>query len=218
MHDNLIRGFGYNFKPPYMYIAMELCEHSLHDEIEAQDGIGPEAFRQLLKCTNEGFKCLVKHSIVHGDVKPENILVANGIYKLADFGLSMFANAEEKLQMAGGSFFYCHPDVFESNFWRKIGLSEMPTRSLPSQIDIYSIGVTLFKSISNKLPFIASGHKEMYELITKKSKNSVRGIEVNGSHSYYDTLPKCTLQGYRKEMITKLLVQLLKVSILHDIS
>lgn len=214
MHENLIRGFGYKIEPPFTYIAMELCERSLHDEIEEQDGIGAEAFRQLLKCINEGFKCLVEHNIVHVDVKPKNILVANGIYKLADFGLSMFANAEEELILPGGSFSYCHPDVFESNFWQEIGLSEMPMRLLQRQIDIYSIGVTLFQSISNKLPFIASDHKKMYELITNKTENSVRGIEVNDSYSYYDTLSKCTLQGYRREMITKLLVQLLKVSIL----
>lgn len=213
MHVNLVRSFGYKHEPPYTFIAMELCERSLHEEIEQQDGIGPAALRQLIQCLKDGFKCLVKHNIVHGDVKPKNILVVNGIYKLADFGLSVFAKPDEKLYMVGGTFHYCHPDVFVANYWPQIGLSEMPVRLLPREIDIYSIGVTLFQSITNKLPFNAPNHQTMYKLITQKGKNSIRGTEVNGRYFYEEQLPKCTLYANQKKEMTKLLVQLLEVSI-----
>lgn len=213
MHDNIIRAFGYEIKSPYTFIAMELCERSLHDEINEQDGIGPEALRQLIQCLKEGFKCLMEYNVVHGDVKPKNILAVNGVYKLADFGLSMFAKADEKLKMAGGSFYHCHPTVFASNYWQKIGLPEEPKILLPREIDIYSVGVTLFQAISNNVPFDALDHKSMYKLITQKEKNSIRGAEVFGRFYYTDRLPKCTLHAARKKGMAQLLVKLLKVNI-----
>ena len=35
-----------------------------------------------------GFLELIENGIIHRDVKPANILVKNGVYKLADFGFS----------------------------------------------------------------------------------------------------------------------------------
>lgn len=194
---------------------MELCQSSLLDEISAQDGIGPVALKQLIQCFKEGFKCMLKHDIVHCDIKPANILTLNGVYKITDFGLSMFAKPDQKLQMASGSFYHCHPDVFKAVFWSKIGLVEMPKDLLPREIDLYSIGVTLFQSISNKLPFIASEHKSMYELISEKPKDSVRGVEVNGCLLYEDRLPKCTLYGDQEKEMTQMLIRLLKVTYFH---
>lgn len=36
----------------------------------------------------KGFLELIENGIIHRDVKPANILMSKGVYKLADFGLS----------------------------------------------------------------------------------------------------------------------------------
>jgi serine/threonine protein kinase len=40
--------------------------------------------------TIKGYKVLYDKKILHQDLKPENVLIDNGLYKLADFGLSIF--------------------------------------------------------------------------------------------------------------------------------
>ncbi len=40
----------------------------------------------------KAFLELSKKGVVHRDLKPDNILLHNGIYKLADFGLSEMTN------------------------------------------------------------------------------------------------------------------------------
>lgn len=45
----------------------------------------------------EGFNYLKKHSIVHRDMKPSNILINNGIYKIADFGMARTNNLNKSL-------------------------------------------------------------------------------------------------------------------------
>ena len=37
-----------------------------------------------------GYKILFDKKILHQDIKPGNILIRNNVYKLADFGLSIF--------------------------------------------------------------------------------------------------------------------------------
>lgn len=37
-----------------------------------------------------GYKVLFDSKILHQDIKPQNILIKDGVYKLADFGLSVF--------------------------------------------------------------------------------------------------------------------------------
>lgn len=37
-----------------------------------------------------GYKVLWDNKILHQDLKPANILIKNGLFKLADFGFSIF--------------------------------------------------------------------------------------------------------------------------------
>lgn len=37
-----------------------------------------------------GYKVLYDRKILHQDLKPDNILLKSGTYKIADFGLSVF--------------------------------------------------------------------------------------------------------------------------------
>jgi len=45
-----------------------------------------KAFYEILK----GYEALYKKGILHQDLKPDNILIKNETYKLADFGFSIF--------------------------------------------------------------------------------------------------------------------------------
>ena len=47
-----------------------------------------EYFPNLVKCLTHALSIMKYHSIFHGDIKPANVLMKNGTFKLADFGLS----------------------------------------------------------------------------------------------------------------------------------
>jgi len=84
--------------------------------------------------------------IIHRDIKPENIMITNdGVVKLADLGLAKrIESANDGLTKAGSIFgtpYYMAPEQAK-NF------SDVDQRS-----DIYSLGVTLFKMISGRVPF-----------------------------------------------------------------
>lgn len=84
--------------------------------------------------------------IIHRDIKPENIMITlDGVVKLADLGLAKRVDtADDGLTAAGSIFgtpYYMAPEQAKD-------FSGVDQRS-----DIYSLGVTLYKMISGKVPF-----------------------------------------------------------------
>ncbi len=88
-----------------------------------------------------------ERGIIHRDIKPENVMITrDGVVKLADLGLAkrIGAGAGDGLTQAGSIFgtpYYMAPEQAKD-------FSNVDQRS-----DIYSLGVTLFKAISGRVPF-----------------------------------------------------------------
>ncbi|KAJ3327939.1 bifunctional endoribonuclease/protein kinase ire1 [Blyttiomyces sp. JEL0837] len=100
-HPNVIRYFYQEATEKFMYIALELCPASLHDVIEnphsarlgqLRTQLNP---RQTLSQIIAGIQHLHSMKIVHRDIKPQNILIAENDKKtqthprilISDFGL-----------------------------------------------------------------------------------------------------------------------------------
>lgn len=93
--------------------------------------------------------------ILHRDVKPENILVANGDYaKLADFGLAKLAAGVEPLEprtrtgMIIGTVAYMSPE-------QAAGLP------VDERSDIFSFGIVLYEMLAGRRPFAGATDLEL---------------------------------------------------------
>ena len=70
-------------------MVIEFCNKgTLQDEIDNKSRIPEKEAILILKQIINGIKELHQHKIVHRDLKAENILIHNGVYKIADFGFS----------------------------------------------------------------------------------------------------------------------------------
>ncbi len=99
------------------------------------------------------------HGIVHRDLAPSNILLAqigaqSAVVKVLDFGLAQMADAddEDEVTAAGvhiGTIEYMAPEYIQTNI-------------LDSRADLYSLGVLMFEMLTGSPPF-KGGKLEVYE-------------------------------------------------------
>ena len=111
-----------------------------------------------------------KRGIIHRDIKPENIMITrDGTVKLADLGLAkkITLKGGEDLTQAGsilGTPFYMAPEQAKD-------FSHVDERS-----DIYSLGVTLFKTITGKVPFTGRTPIEIMMRVVEGNRSSLRDL------------------------------------------
>jgi len=131
--------------PPY-FIMEYLEGETLEDVIKSSEGFSLEEIIKVMKAALSALQYCHNHGIIHRDVKPSNFMFTlDGVLKLTDFGI---AKAHQNTSRTGegmtlGSTDYMSPE-------QALGKADLDHRS-----DIYSLGVTLYQIVCDRLPFIA---------------------------------------------------------------
>ncbi|CAI5933798.1 unnamed protein product [Closterium sp. NIES-65] len=96
----------------------------------------------------EGLRYLHARSIVHRDLKTDNLLLdqAHRVVKIADFGVSRVEPGDRSMKRRTGTFGYMAPEV----------LKEQPYDHMA---DVYSYGIVLWEIVTCGNPFLFEGLK-----------------------------------------------------------
>lgn len=105
--------------------------------------------RTLLTQVGEAITYMHQQGVVHGDLKPANILFnAQGEALLADFGLAaMETQRQARQSVITGSFHYMAPEQCEG--------------VLSRQSDQYALGCMTYELVTGRVPFVAMGLREI---------------------------------------------------------
>ncbi|MBR1587910.1 MAG: serine/threonine protein kinase [Kiritimatiellae bacterium] len=139
-HPNIAQIYSFGQEQGMPYIAMELVSGgSLDKDMEASPGdldqvrvmrIGQQMVDALALAADQG--------LVHGDVKPENVLYAeDGTAKLVDFGLAAMQGDSSEIW---GTPYYISPE-------------KCRRQKIDFRADIYSLGGTLYHALTGQPPF-----------------------------------------------------------------
>ena len=139
-HPHIAQIYSFGQVKGQPYIAMELVSGGSLDKMMAAQGpLDPTVIMHVGAQVAEGLREAAEAGLVHGDIKPENILFDNEKNaKLVDFGLSAMASGPGN--DVWGTPYYIAPE--------KVRRQKSDFRS-----DIYSLGGTLYHAIAGIPPF-----------------------------------------------------------------
>lgn len=141
-HPNVVHIYYVGRDDESPFLAMELVDGGTIADRLAN---GPLPFLEIIDIAIQTADALghsVKFDILHGDIKPSNILLTrDGVAKLSDFGLARrLSQATETGQIAAGTPVYMAPET--------VAPDAADIRS-----DMYSLGITLFEMTFGGLPY-----------------------------------------------------------------
>jgi len=159
IHPNIAQIYSYGICDGMPYMAMELAAGgSLYSLMNANPGKADVA-RVLKICQQvaQALQCASDQGCVHGDVKPENILLdSNGNAKLVDFGLAAMQMDTDEIW---GTPYYISPE-------------KVRKESIDFRADMYSLGGTLYHALTGMAPFEGEDSiavvKRRFEVIPEK--------------------------------------------------
>lgn len=145
-HNNLVNVKKMKLSSHHkQYFIMEYCSGgTLTDFIKSNKSISEDEIIDFLQQFCMGYRVLFEMGIIHRDIKPDNILIHNDIYKIADFGLAkVVEQLKESMKLSTrGTPLYLAPELIQK------------TAAGP-KVDMWSLGVILHKMLfNNKYPFL----------------------------------------------------------------
>jgi serine/threonine-protein kinase len=130
------------------FVVMPMCDGgNLRQFMKSYDFVPLDKCRETLMQVASAIDAAHRHGVLHGDIKPENVLFA-GDHRtayLADFGVAKYFPVQERVttrkELSGaGSSAYMSPEQIESGF-------QSP------KSDIYSFAIVAYELLVGALPF-----------------------------------------------------------------
>ena len=142
-----------------IYLAMEFIEgRSLSDLAQAEGALPASRAASIVKQAAEALQVAHDQSIVHRDIKPDNIMIVQAkdgtdIVKVVDFGIAKAVAGDEtgqkvtKTGLVVGTPEYMSPEQLSGD-------------KLDGRSDLYSLALVLYKLLTGVLPFQADTAQE----------------------------------------------------------
>ena len=144
-HPNLVRAFDAGEDGNVHYLVVEYVPGTdLRRLVRSKGKLTVQQAANIVKQAAEGLTHAHERNLIHRDIKPGNILVTpDGVSKLSDLGLAFYLNdaTDPRAGKIVGTADYLSPEQIRT------------PNHITSASDIYSLGCTLYYSVTGKVPF-----------------------------------------------------------------
>ena len=179
-HPNIVAVYDQGDDDGTLFLAMELVSgHTLRDTVTKEAPMPPARALALLEPVVSALAAAHRAGIIHRDVKPENVLIADdGRVTVADFGLAKAIGTDTQHTATGGVLIgtvsYLAPELVSE------GTSD-------ARADVYAVGVMLYELLTGSKPHegdtpIQVAYKHVHEDVPAPS------LRVPGIPAYVDAL------------------------------
>ena len=143
-HENVVEVYDVGEFEGHHYIVMEYVRgRTLKQLISMRGALDKEESVDIMIQLTNAVQHAHEHSIIHRDIKPQNVLVKDdGTVKITDFGIAIAHDSVQLTQTDAvlGSAQYLAPET-------TIGEPATP------QVDIYALGIVFYELLTGSVPF-----------------------------------------------------------------
>lgn len=136
-----------------IYLVLEYCQKSLNNFLASRK-LKEEQCLELVFQVALGLNYLHSIQITHRDIKPDNILIKDGILKIADFG---FATNSSQLTTNLGTAPYMSPEFFLD-----------ADVAFTQKIDVWALNTCLYRLLTGRFYFFSSSRAQMERYVLNK--------------------------------------------------
>jgi len=190
-HPSIVRIYDVYQTSRYFYLILEYVENGSLYKALKRYGLFPEdLILYYVKQVLEGLKYLHQHSIMHRDIKSDNILISSELTaKLADFGTAKPEDLGTKLTVIGTPYWMA-PEIIE--------LNGGGTKS-----DIWSLGCTIIELLTGQPPYFdLKKMPALYKIVQDPHPPIPEGITETLNHF----LKLCFIKDYETRPSAELLL------------
>lgn len=143
-----------------VYIVQEYCGSQTLSQFAEQKKISEAKARSIFKQITSAVNYMHLHGFAHRDLKFSNVLINEyGLVKLVDFGFA--CEAIKKQRIFCGTPSYMPPELIQKKEY------------IPMFVDLWSLGVILYKLLTNNYPFGACNDKDLdHRILNAKFKSA----------------------------------------------
>lgn len=172
------------------YLVMELVEGVALDRVLEKGTLPLPRACAWIAHAAEALDVAHKRGIIHGDVKPANILISSdGRVKLTDFGMARVAKGEARDSALLGTPAYWCPE-------------QIMGRPQDARSDIFSLGVVLYEILTGTRPFEADSLQGICNRVLSSTPNSVSQLQASIPAAFDEIISSCLAKNPDQRIVS----------------
>jgi len=181
-HPNIIKIYTIGREGDAVYFAMDYLPSGLADKLEAMPHLSEEAVVQIGMDVSRALGFAHREGVIHRDIKVDNIMFDDhGNAVVADFGIARALSGytgQTGTGMVVGTPQYFAPE-------------QARAKPLDGRADIYSLGVTLYRASTGRLPFVGDDWYEVARQHVEEAPTPPRALNPHLSEEFETVVLRC---------------------------
>ncbi len=181
-HPNIIKIYTIGREGDAVYFAMDYLPTGLADKLEATAYLPEEAVVQIGMDVSRALGFAHREGVIHRDIKVDNIMFdEHGNAVVADFGIARALTGYTN--QTGTGMVVGTPQYFAPEQAR--------AKPLDGRADIYSLGVTLYRAATGRLPFVGDDWYEVARQHVEEAPTPPRAVNPHLSEGFESVILRC---------------------------
>jgi eukaryotic-like serine/threonine-protein kinase len=216
-HPNICTVFGFEEHDDHTFMVMQYVEGETLAHLIERKTLQPEQVLSLAQQIVAAIAHAHAHGIIHRDIKPGNIMIANSVHvRVLDFGLAKVVQRRQNVDGLVESLSNLSQSEIVQGTVAYMSPEQLRGEKLDFRSDVFSIGTVLYEMLSGTNPYFHVNKVDVISSILSTKPTSLRQLPVSVSSELDEVIQKC-LEKNKEARFQSASDLLIKLQSIHSI-